>query len=124
MHEIIKQKKLRSSASKANKDCQILLFDVHVANRIPKKSFPRCITKDDGEQAVSTLHSNVQPLFSLIEAIVLRRSRRRCRPHILKFLVIMAAKVVVVVIMILTVAVMIKTLVYTKTLESYINDYA
>ena len=71
MHEILEQKKVKGSASKANKDCQILLFDVHVVHRTPKVSFPRRISEDDGKQAVSTLHSNVQLLFSLIRAIVL-----------------------------------------------------
>ena len=71
---------------KANKDCQILLFDVHVVHRTPKVSFPWRISEDDGKQSVSTLHSNVQLLFSLIKAIVLFSSRRRCRPRILKSL--------------------------------------
>ena len=78
--KILKQKKVKGSASKANKDCQVLLIDVHV-HRTPKVSFLRRIIEDDGKQAVSTLHSNVQLLFSLIKAIVLWR----CRPHNLKF---------------------------------------
>ena len=85
--KILEQKKVKGSASKANKDCQILLFDVHVVHRTPKVSFPRRISEDDGKQAVSTLHSNVQLLFSLIKAIVLCRSRCRCRPRILKSLI-------------------------------------
>ena len=68
----------RSSASKANKDCQILLFDVHVVHKTPKVSFPRRISEDDGKQAVNTLHSIMQLLFSL---------RRHCRPPILISLV-------------------------------------
>ena len=87
LHEILDLKKVKGSASKANKDCQILLFDVHVVHGTPKVTFPRRIGEDDGKQAVSTLHSNVQLLFSLIKAIVLCRSRRRCRPRISKSLI-------------------------------------
>ena len=71
MHEILEQKKVKGSASKANKDCYILLFVFHDVHRTPKVSFPRSINEDDGEQAVSSLHSNVQLLFSLIKTIVL-----------------------------------------------------
>ena len=85
--EILEQKKVKGLALKANKDCQILLFDFHVVYRTPKVSFPRRISENDGEQAVSTLHSNLQPLFSLIKAIVLCR----CRPRILKSLLIAPA---------------------------------
>ena len=73
--KILEQKKVKSSASKANKDGQFLFFDVHVVHRTPKVSFPRRISEDDGKKAASTLHSNVQLLFSLIKAIVLYRSR-------------------------------------------------
>ena len=82
LHEILEQKKVKGSALKANKDCQILLFDVHVVHRTSKVSFPRRIIEDDGKQVVSTLHSNVQLLFSIIKAIVLRR----CHSRILKSL--------------------------------------
>ena len=92
MHEILQQKKVKTLALKANKDCQILLFDVQVVHRTPKVNFPRRISEDDGKQAISTLHSNVQPLFSLIKAIVLCLSRCRCRPRILNSL-LMYAKV-------------------------------
>ena len=56
LHEILEKKKVKGSASKANKVCQILLFDVHVFHRTPKVSFPR---------RFSSLHSIVQFLFSL-----------------------------------------------------------
>ena len=49
-------------------------------------SFPRRISKDNGEQVAHSLHSNVQLLYSAMKAMVLCRSRRYCRPHILKFL--------------------------------------
>ena len=77
MHEIFEQKKVKGSVSKANKDCQILLFDVHVVYRTPKVSSPRRINEDDGEQVARSLHSRVQVLYSVIKAIVLFRSRRR-----------------------------------------------
>ena len=64
----------------ANKDCHILLFDIHVVYRTEKLSFSRRISEEDGKQADSKLHSNVQLLFSLINAIVL------CRPRIIKSL--------------------------------------
>ena len=86
MLKILEQNKVKGSSLKVNKDCQILLFDVHVVHRTPKVSFPRRISEDDGKQVVSSLHSNVQLLFSLIKAIVLCHSRRRCRPCILKSL--------------------------------------
>ena len=77
----------------ANKYCQILLFDVHVVHRTPKMSFPWRISEEDGKQAVSTLHSNVQLLFSIIlKAIVLFRSRRRCLPRILKSLMLIVKR--------------------------------
>ena len=75
------------AASKANKDCQILLFDVHVAHRNPKVSFPRRITEEDGEQVARSLHSTVQLLYSVIKTIILCGSRRRCRSCILKSLI-------------------------------------
>ena len=34
--KILEQKKVKGSASKANKDCHIFLFDVHVVHRTPK----------------------------------------------------------------------------------------
>ena len=71
LHEILEQKKVKGSALMA----------------IPKVSSPRRITEDDGEQVVSSLHSSVQLLYSVIKTIVLCRSRRRCRPRILKFLI-------------------------------------
>ena len=71
LYEILEQKKVKVSASKANKDCQILLFDVHVICRIPKASFPRCISEDDGKQMVSLLHSIVQLLYLVINSVVL-----------------------------------------------------
>ena len=77
--KIFEQKKVKGSASKANKDCQVLLFDVHVVNRASKVSFKRRISEDDGELVVSTLHSNVLLLYSIIKAIVLCRYR----PHTL-----------------------------------------
>ena len=49
LNEIFEQKKVKGSASKANKDCQTLLFNVHVVHRTPKVSFPPQITEDDGE---------------------------------------------------------------------------
>ena len=64
LYEILEQKKVKGSSSKANKDCQILLFDVHVVHRTPKVSFPRRISEDDGEQVASSLHSSVQLLYS------------------------------------------------------------
>ena len=64
--------------------------DVYDVHRTPKVSFPRRIKEDDGEEAVSTLHSNVQLLFSLIKTIVLCRSR----PRILKSLLMLSSYVV------------------------------
>ena len=69
LHELLKQKNVKGSASKANKDCQILFFDVHVVHRTPKVSFPQRITQDDGEQVARSLHSNVQLLYSVIKTI-------------------------------------------------------
>ena len=43
---------VKGSALKANKDCQIFLFDVHVVHRTPKVSFPRHISEDDGKQVI------------------------------------------------------------------------
>ena len=86
MHDILEQQKVKDSASKENKDCQILLFDVYIVHRTPKGSFLRRISEGDGEQMVSLLYFSVQLLYSIIKAIVLCRSRRRCRPGILKSL--------------------------------------
>ena len=83
LHEIVESKRVKGSASKVNKYCQILLFDFHVDYRTPKTRFPPCISEDDGKLAVSSLHSNVQVLFSIIKAIVLCCSRLRCRPRFL-----------------------------------------
>ena len=82
LHEILEQKKVKGSASKANKDCQTLLFDVHVVHRTPKVSFLRHISEDNGEQMVSLVRSSVQLLYSTTKAVVLCRFRRR--PCILK----------------------------------------
>ena len=71
LYEILEQKKVKGSSSKANKDCQILLFDVHVVHRTPEVIFPRRISEDDGKQPVSTLHSNVDFFSSVIKDIVL-----------------------------------------------------
>ena len=46
------RKRQKGSASKANRDCQILLFDVHVVHRTQKASFPRRISEDDDKKAV------------------------------------------------------------------------
>ena len=35
LNEILEQKRAKPLASKANKDCQILFFDVHVVRRSP-----------------------------------------------------------------------------------------
>ena len=72
----------------ANKDYQILLFDVHIVHRTPKVSFPWRITEDNGEQVACTLHCSVQLLYSVIKVIVLCRLRRRFRPLILKSLML------------------------------------
>ena len=61
-------------------------FDDDDVINLIKKIIIRRISEDDGKQAVSMLHSNVQLLFSLIKAIVLCRSRRSCRPRILSSL--------------------------------------
>ena len=45
LHEIFEHQKVKGSASKANKDFQILLFDVHVVHRTPKVSFPRRVSE-------------------------------------------------------------------------------
>ena len=99
MHEILEQKKEKGSASKANKHCQILLIDVHVVHRTPKVSFPRRNSEDDSKQVISSLHSNVQLLFSFIKTIVLCCSRRRCRSRILKSLLAGQLSLVTIVIM-------------------------
>ena len=44
------------------------------------------ISEDDSKQVISSIHSNVQLLYSITEAIVFYRSRRRCLPRILKSL--------------------------------------
>ena len=54
-------------------------FDDDDVINLIKKIIIRRISEDDGKQAVSMLHSNVQLLFSLIKAIVLCRSRGRPR---------------------------------------------
>ena len=48
------KKLLKSSASKANEDCQTLLFDVHVVHRTPKMNFPRRISifDDDDDDGI------------------------------------------------------------------------
>ena len=67
LHEILEQKKVKGSAAKANKDCKILLFDVHVVHRTPKMNFPRRISEGDGRPAGgSSINSSMQLLFSLI----------------------------------------------------------
>ena len=38
MNEFLEQKKVKGSASKANKDCQILLFVVHVVHKNPNSA--------------------------------------------------------------------------------------
>ena len=77
---------VKGSLSKADKSFQILLFDVVVVHGTPKVSFSRRISEDDGEQLVSSQHSNVQLLYFVIKAIVFFRSRRRHRRRILKSL--------------------------------------
>ena len=71
LHKILEQQKLTGSASKANKDCQILLFDVHDVLKTLKVSFTRRISEGDGEQMVRLLHSSVQLLYLAIKFILL-----------------------------------------------------
>ena len=71
LHEILKQKMVKGSATKANKDCQILLFDVHVVHKTPKTSFLRCISEGDGKQVAKSVHSSAHFLYSTFMAIVL-----------------------------------------------------
>ena len=63
------------------------LVDVHVLHRTPKVSSPGRITEGDSGQGMRSLHSSVQLLYSVIKNIVLCRSRRCCRPRILKSLI-------------------------------------
>ena len=67
---------------KGNKDCQVLLFDVHVVHRIPKWRFSWRISEDNGQQVVSMIYSNMQYLYSIHKTIALCRYCRR--PCILK----------------------------------------
>ena len=75
LHEILEQKKVKGSASEANKDCQILLFDIQVDQRTLKVILPRSVGEDDVKQVVSSVHSSVQFMYSAINtAFVLCRS--------------------------------------------------
>ena len=59
LHKIIEQEKLLGSASKATKDFQILLFDVHDVHKTLKVSFTRRIGEGDGEQVISSIKAIV-----------------------------------------------------------------
>ena len=47
MHEILEQKNIKGSASKAKKNCQISIFDVQVVHRTAIVTFPRRIGEVD-----------------------------------------------------------------------------
>ena len=54
MIDFARDSRTEGSAWKAKKNCQNLLFDVHVVHRTPEMSFPGHISEEDGEQMASS----------------------------------------------------------------------
>ena len=70
----------------------ISLFDLHLplcyilVEISETQEYNQGVREDNGKRVISTPHSSVQLLYSVIQAIVLCRSRRCCRLRILKSL--------------------------------------